>query len=254
MRPIDDIYLLRAESVDRLCSALTTTEKRDMPDPVYRGMAGRKVGVIRASGVVVRENEAGFYGYLDATALADAVEEMDEDDSVNAILMIIDSPGGMCNGTPEAAERIAAVNKPVVVWTPGLLCSAAYWIAASADAILATPSSTVGNVGAYIMHYDLSAIMEAMGVKVELFSSGALKAVGAPGFALTEAQREHIQSRVDSIASSFFDFVSTYRTNASIDIFDGRDVLGKDAEDMGLIDALVYTEEEAVEFAAGLAS
>lgn len=252
MRFTDDIYLVRALSLNRVVAAMETETVGMDGDPIIRGFGGNRLAIVRASGVVVRENGDEWDDYLDATALAETLEEMDEDDSIDGILVVMDSPGGMCNGTPEAAQRIAAIGKPLVMWTPSLMCSAAYWLAASADAIIASQSSIVGNVGAYIMHRDFSKVMESMGIQSKVFSSGALKAVGAMGVALTPEQEAHIQARVDRIAGQFFDWVSTYRDNVSMDVFDGRDVLGIDAVEMGLIDDVVDTESEAVEFLANM--
>jgi protease-4 len=252
MIQLDDILLIRAQDARRL-HAMTDdraeVERERMP--AYGG-GRRQVGVIRASGVVVRESD-GFEGYLDATQLAEEIEEMDEDPSVSSILLVLDTPGGMVNGTPEAASRIAAIDKPVTVWTPGLLCSAGYWLAASADMILAAPSASVGSIGAYVVTADLTAMYERMGVKLDVIASGPLKGAGAGGTPLTPGQRAFIQSRIDRIGETFADFVLTYRPMIEPEAMNGCDVMGTDAVDLGLVDGLALTEDEAIETAEALA-
>lgn len=251
MIQLDDILLIRAQDARRLhvmSDERAEVERERMP--AYGG-GRRQVGVIRASGVVVRESD-GYEGYLDATQLAETVEEMDEDPSVASILIVLDTPGGMVNGTPEAATRIARINKPVTVFTPGLLCSAGYWLAASADMILAAPSASVGSIGAYVVTADLTAMYQRMGVKLDVIASGPLKGAGAGGTPLSPEQRAFIQSRIDRIGETFADFVLTYRPMIDPEAMDGRDVMGTDAVDLGLVDGLAMTEDEAIEQAEAL--
>jgi hypothetical protein len=68
-------------------------------------------------------------GAVDVDDVMTELDEAEDDPNVRAIILDIDSPGGMVSGTPELADRVAACQKPVYAFTAGQMCSAAYWIA-----------------------------------------------------------------------------------------------------------------------------
>lgn len=200
--------------------------------------AGR-IAIIEISGMLMRGCK-GYeqWGFCDYAVVADAIQDADNDDNIDRIVLIVDSPGGSVMGAPECAAAIAGVNKPLLVFTSGMLCSAAYWITCSADMIVATPSSSVGSIGVYSPFYDTSGAMEQMGVDVQVFSSGEQKGAGFPGTSLTDAQAQRIQQDVNAIAADFQGEVLTHRPQVDLSLFDGRDVSGKEAERLGLVDSL----------------
>jgi len=195
---------------------------------------------------------SGWYGCIDYDALAESIAEADADERVKVVCLEMGSTGGCCNGAQECAERIAAIGKPLVVYTPGLLCSAAYFVAASADAIVAAPSSMVGNIGAYLVFYDSSKLFGDVGIKVQVISSGELKATGVDGTQLTEAQVADLQAGVNGEFNAFFSHVTSYRDGLDISLADGRPVFGRDAVAVGLTDGIANTLEDAIEAWAGM--
>lgn len=207
--------------------------------------AGR-LAIIPIRGVLMRD-VAGLecWGLADYSTISDAVEDADGDDNIDAIVLVVDSPGGGVMGCQEAAAKIAAVSKPVLVFTSGLLCSAAYWLTASADLIVCTPSSAVGSIGCYRPFWDQSGMFEQEGISVQLFASGAQKGAGYPGTSLSDEQAALIQSQVDEIASDFQTEVLTHR-DVDLSLFDGRDVRGKEAVELGLADIVAVDFGEAV--------
>jgi signal peptide peptidase SppA len=249
------IFAIRPEVTSEAVEALRPKKSQDEPvsTPPYEliefedEMTGMEmsVAVIKARGVLAL-NVDGWFGCCDLDELAEEIEEADADANVTAIIVEMDSPGGTVNGTPEAAERIARISKPLMVWTDGELCSAAYWITASADVIYATPSSVVGSVGCVLAFYDYSAMLDQSGIKVQVFRSGELKAAGYPGTALSEAEAAHFQSMVSEVGSDFAEWVTTYRDNVDVDVFDGRAVSGKQGVRLGLLDGVFVTREEAI--------
>jgi len=69
------------------------------------------------------------------------------DPAVKAILLDVDSPGGVVTGIDDFAARVAAARKPVVTYVAGMAASAAYWIAAASQAIIADRSAELGSIG-----------------------------------------------------------------------------------------------------------
>jgi ClpP class serine protease len=121
-------------------------------------------------------------------------------------------------------------SKPVYAFSSGLMCSAAYWIASQARAIYATPSAQVGSIGVVQAVIDNSAALDKAGLKVEVFSVGKYKAMGAPGTPLTDDQRELIQSNLAEIAAEFHDAVLSRGRAIPAEAMEGQTFSGKQAQ------------------------
>lgn len=147
------------------------------------------------------------------------------------ILLEVDSPGGTVMGTPEIADLVASKPRKTVVYTEDMMASAAYYIGAGADAIVASASSLVGSIGVYIPWMDRSAQYAAAGVKPDpiVNAGGDLKAMGFGG-TLTTAQRTHLQEAVDNDFAEFKRHVTTYRALPDSamrgQVMNGREALG----------------------------
>lgn len=127
------------------------------------------------------------------------------DPEVGAIVIDIDSPGGVVDGIPEAAAELRALRgtKPIIAHANSMAASAAYWLAAQADEVVMTPSGAVGSIGVYATHRDLSGAMEMMGVKNTLISAGKYKTEGNPYEPLSDEAKAHIQQDVDHFYGLF---------------------------------------------------
>ncbi len=157
--------------------------------------------ILRKPGLMARV----IMGATDSEEIGAAVSEAGQRDDIKAVFLNIDSPGGTVAGTPELAAAVASLDaqKPVYAFSSGLMASAAYWIASQARAIYATPSTKVGSIGVVQAVIDESAALDKAGIKVEVFSVGKYKAMGAPGTPLTNDQRELINSNLAEIAGEF---------------------------------------------------
>jgi ClpP class serine protease len=110
------------------------------------------------------------------------------------------------------------------------MASAAYWIASQARAIYATPSAQVGSIGVVQAVVDRSAAINAAGIKVEVFSVGKYKAMGAPGTPLTDDQRELIQSNLAEIAGEFHAAVLAKGRAIPAEAMEGQTFSGRQAQ------------------------
>jgi signal peptide peptidase SppA len=177
-----------------------------------------------------------FFGITSTDILQRAIEDADADTSVRAVMLHVDSPGGIVFGVPECAAAVKACAKPVMAYNGGQMDSAAYWIGSQASAIYATPSSRTGSIGAYIAILDMSRYFDKQGMEMQVFRSGENKGMGLPGTSLTDSQRERMQARVDKIGTAFRTAVSQRRPYVSADIMDGDDYDTDDAASAKLID------------------
>lgn len=165
------------------------------------------------------------------------------DDSIGAIQLHIDSPGGTVAGTEELVADIveAGKRKPVFAHVSDLGASAAYWVASAAHRITATRSSLIGSIGTYAVVSDFSGFAAKEGVKVHVVRAGDFKGAGVPGTEVTAAQLAETQRIVDGLNQLFLDGVASGR-KMSIErvkmVADGRVHIAGDAVSLGLIDAV----------------
>ena len=197
------------------------------------------IGTVVIEGPILRK--PGLFarvlmGAVGSEEIGDALREAGERDDIKAVFLDIDSPGGAVAGTPELASAVASINerKPVYAFSSGLMCSAAYWIASQARAIYATPSAQVGSIGVVQAVIDDSAALASEGIKVEVFSVGKYKSIGAPGTPLTDDQRELIQSNLAEIAGEFHTAVLARGRSIPAEAMEGQTFSGRQAQRFNL--------------------
>ena len=208
------------------------------------------IGIIPIKGVIGKglSKMEKSCGATDIKDIATELQELINDPACKCILLDIDSPGGTVTGVPELAAKIAAADetKPVIAFTDGQMDSAAYWLASGARLIVASPSAEVGSIGVYMPWADYTKAYETEGVKVEVIKNtgGTFKGMGMPGTALTDDQRQHLQSRVDEIFSMFTQSVNR-KQRVKAEAMRGQTFMGESAKSVGLI-GVVGDFEDAI--------
>ena len=197
------------------------------------------IGVVAIDGAMMRKPDVFarvLFRAADSNMIGDALREAGARDDIKAVFLEIDSPGGTVAGTPELAATVKSVNerKPVYAFSSGLMASAAYWVASQARAIYATPSAQVGSIGVVQAVIDDSAALDAEGIKVEVFSVGKYKAMGAPGTPLTDDQRDLIRSNLAEIAQEFHAAVLSGGRSIPAEAMEGQTFSGRQAQRFNL--------------------
>jgi len=182
-------------------------------------------------------------GAIDMQDVMDEIYAFEHDPNARGAILDIDSPGGTFSGTPELAAavmRARDAGKPVMAFTNGMMCSAAYWVGCAATAVWATPSADVGSIGVYSYLVDRSKQFEAAGLRPEVISSGQFKGMMAPGVPLTKEHRAHLQERIFEMAEMFYEHVESMR-GSSVNRADmqGQVFKARGAAERGLIDGVV---------------
>jgi signal peptide peptidase SppA len=224
--------------------------RQEPPRPAARARPG--LGILRVTGVL--EYHPGFLSELFGlgTSTSDlrlAVRALGDDPEIKAIALIVDSPGGDVAGLQELAAEIRAVRrrKPVLAIADPMAASAALWIAAQASEFIVTPSGSVGSVGIYGTHEDISQLAEKVGIRVTLVSAGKYKTEGNPYEPLGADARAYMQSQVDSYFRTFIDDLALGRkvSPAKVvrDYGEGRMLLAADALRAGLVDRIGTLED-----------
>lgn len=180
-----------------------------------------------------------------------------DDPDVSSVVIDVDSPGGLVDMVPETAAEIRALasSKPIVAVANTMAASAAYWLASQADELAVSPSGQVGSIGVYVVHRDLSAMQQQMGVATTMVSAGKFKTEGNPFEALSASAQAAMQQDVDDIYGLFTTDVATGRGATVAEIRDGygqgRMVLAGRAGDAGMADS-VETLDDVVSRLAGI--
>lgn len=198
-----------------------------------------------------------FSGGTSTEIFAKAFRSALADESVRAIVLDVDSPGGTVYGVDELAGEIfrARGKKPIVAAVNSLAASAAYWIASAADEIAVTPGGEVGSIGVYAMHVDESQLDEKVGLKITLISAGKFKTEGNPFEPLSGDARGAIQKRVDEYYDMFAGAVvrnrSTTAAAARKGFGEGRVVGAKEAVELGMADRIATLDQILARLAGG---
>ena len=162
-----------------------------------------------------------------------------KDPQAKAILVRINSPGGSTGATQEIAEemdKIRSSGKPIIISMGDMCASAGYWLASKGNYIFASPATITGSIGVY-----MEDLMDKLGIKNEKIKSGAHKDILSMYRPMTGEEKEMVQTMVDDIYNQFVQTVADGRKmdeNKVRSIADGRILTGKQAQDLGLVDAM----------------
>lgn len=176
----------------------------------------------------------------------------DKDPECERIVLAFHSPGGTVTGIPELAAKIRDVGtrKDVIAYSDGMCCSAALWLASQAETFLVSTSSIIGSVGVRCMVLDESDRLAKEGVKVESFTSGKFKDMGASYKPMTDEERAMMKARVESLGTAFRAALTAHRSIAAEDM-EGQSFTGVEAVAKGFADGLADDLEEVLAIAAG---
>lgn len=207
-----------------------------------------RVAVIHVDGAIVggEENPLELNGTSTTTSgsLMKKFRKARQDDSVKAVLLRVDSPGGSAAATQEAArelQRLKDSGKPVIVSMGDTAASGAYWLSALGDVIYANPSTITGSIGVYMGYYDLQGLSQKLGVSEEKIKSGAHKDIFSPFRPMTDEERQMTQEMVNDMYNQFVAVVAQGRhmdENKVRALADGRVFTGEQAKAAGLVDTM----------------
>ncbi|EBA18392.1 Periplasmic serine protease [Roseobacter sp. SK209-2-6] len=192
--------------------------------PVYamEPIQGRRgtVHLLRLHGTIMPRGGmmARMSGGASLEMFQKAFSQAASDAHAQAIVIEVDSPGGMVEQVQETASMIYSARRsgrPIVAVANSLAASAAYWIASAADELVVTPSGRVGSIGVYTMHDNLAVALEKAGIERSVISAGARKVESLPFGKLAPEARAATQAQVDATYERFTHDVAEFRGVAS---------------------------------------
>lgn len=207
----------------------------------YKGL-----GILPISGPIFGKANlmTEFSGAQSLESFTKDFREMMVDDSINSILLQIDSPGGTDQLVHETGDLIheARSTKPIYAIADGQMGSAALWLGSQANEIYSTQSGSVGSIGAYTVHEDRSKADADAGRKYTFISAGPFKTEANPHEPLSAEAKAYHQEGIDELYGQFVDVVARGRNVTTDKVKDdfggGRMMTPSKALEAGLIDGI----------------
>lgn len=184
-------------------------QARDARRSAAASASNGSVAVIPVYGVVTQRGNMMDAlcggGSVSTQQLAASIADAINDETIGAIVLDVNSPGGEVYGVEEVADVIYAARgqKPIIAYANALAASAAYWIASQATEFHMTPSGDVGSIGVLCAHEDWSKFNAENGINVTYISAGKFKTEMNPDAPLSDEAQAFQQSRVNDYYSSF---------------------------------------------------
>jgi len=197
-----------------------------------------KIALVHLDGIITAGAPTGLGsgGIVTASAVGAAIREAADDDTVKAIVLRINSPGGSALASDLIWRAVvqAAEVKPVVASMGSVAASGGYYVAMAADRVLADPGTVTGSVGVFGGKFDFEGLYGKIGVRREVLARGRNATIYANTGGFSDSERERVRSLIDE---TYRDFVQKAA--------DGRDM--EFAEMEALARGQVWTGAEAVE-------
>jgi protease IV len=215
---------------------------------------GAKVAVVEVEGVIGVSAERS----LDSEGIVRTLGEYRDDPSVRAVVLRINSPGGVVAPTQEiftAVRRLREAKKPVVASLGSVAASGGYYVAVAADRIYASPGTLTGSIGVVMQLANLEGLLKKVGVEYVVVKAGAYKDVGNLARAMTPEERRILQALLDDVYDQFILAVADGRGLEPKDVrafAEGRIYSGRQAHGLKMVDDLGGLED-AIEAAAKMA-
>jgi protease IV len=200
----------------------------------FSGGFGSKIAVVKIEGVILEPEE-----------LLAQLKKYGEDDSIKAIVLHVNTPGGGVAASQEVHEMVKRIRdekkKRVVAFIESVGASGGYYIASATHKIYAEPGSIVGSIGVIAQWYNYGDLLTWAKLKDITFKAGEFKDVGSPTRDVTPAERVYLQSLIDDMHGQFINAVAEGRKLEVEEvraIADGKVWTGQQAVSLKLVDQL----------------
>lgn len=195
-------------------------------------ITGEKVGILEIKGIIKGSNPT-----------LNNLVKLAENKHIKAIVLRVDSPGGTVGPSQEICLEIMKIRKkkPIVASLGSIAASGGYYIASSANKIIASPGTITGSIGVKMEFINIQELLKKLGLEQEVIKSGAFKDIGSPIRRMSKEERVLIEKLIKDVHKQFVKAIANGR-NLSLDkvqeIADGRIFTGEEAKKLGLVDKL----------------
>jgi protease-4 len=207
---------------------------------------GEKIAVVYIEGPIISSKR-----------VIEELKDYEEDDSVKALVLRVNSPGGGVAPSQEIFRVVKRISeqKHVVTSMGALAASGGYYISAPSSVIVANPGTLTGSIGVIMEIPNIENLMDKIGIKTQVIKSGELKDMGSSFRKMSKKDREVLQGIIDDVYEQFITDVAEMRSMDLEDVrvlADGRILTGSQALKAGLVDKMGGLDD-AIDVAAELA-
>ncbi len=197
----------------------------------FRGF-GNKIGVVDLEGVIISPK-----------IVVDQLKKFGDDDSIKAIILHVNSPGGGVAASEEIYREVKRIRddkkKRIVASIESVGASGAYYVSSATNKIYADKGSIVGSIGVIAEWVNYGDLLHWATLKDITTKAGEFKDTGSPTRDMTPAEKEYLQSLIDNMHGQFIQAVADGRKTKFDDIkaiANGKVWTGEQALSMKLID------------------
>jgi protease-4 len=228
-----------------------------------RSSSKPKIAVIYASGVITTgKSEEGLWSAetIGSTTMIEAIRQAEKDDTVKAIVLRVDSPGGSALASDLIWNELKRSQKPVIASMSDTAASGGYYISMAARKIYAEPGTLTGSIGVVGGKLAIGGTLGKIGITTEVISRGAHSGILSTDKPFSDSERQAMTALMKDIYDQFLDKALAGRHKAGkkmtrsqlVKLAGGRVWTGRQAKENGLIDEL-GTLQDAIAAARTLA-
>lgn len=219
---------------------------------VLSGESSPCVALIHVRGVLSMDPDSGLLGERPSMVqeVASRLAMAAQDPDVAAVVLAVDSPGGSVTASDVLHEMVRRhkeeTGQKVVAAFMTIAASGGYYMSASADEIVAHPTTITGSIGTIMLLPRITGLMDTLGIEVEAIRSGEFKDMASPFRATTDQERSMLQAIIESHNARFLQVVAEGRglTDEQVAAFsDARILTAQQALNLGLVDSLGYLDD-----------
>ncbi len=194
--------------------------------------SGEKVGVVEITGSI-----------SDSKKALKAIHQFAEADSIKAVVIRVDSPGGAVGPSQEIYDAVKKLSakKKVVASMGSIAASGGFYIASAAEKVFANAGTLTGSIGVVMEVPNVAGVLKWAGVEVNTVTAGKMKDSGSPFRAMTDDEKKYFEAILKDVHEQFIEAVAAGR-KMKVDevrpLADGRVFSGRQAKEAKLVDEL----------------
>lgn len=226
-----------------------------LKETTVMGKGKEKILVVDISGIISEEEKRGIAGLSGEPDMVTRIKEeliaAARDKHIKAVILRINSPGGTVTASDMIYHEIEQFKKTtgnkVIACIMDLGASGGYYVAVSADKIVAHPTTVTGSIGVIMLNLSVEGLMQKIGVKDTSIKTGEHKDMGSPLKTMTDEERKIFQGVLDNMYERFLSVIAENRKELTLaelrSLADGRIYTARQALEYGLIDQIGYLDE-----------
>lgn len=229
-------------------------QPRPLEEQRIEGSGDRKIVLVDLSGFISDKESGGALRPQPSPVVQvrEALQKAADDPDVAGVILRINSPGGTVAASDIIHHEIVGFRTrtriPVYAVITGIGASGGYYAAAGCDEISAHPAAVTGSIGVLVMKFQITALMDKIGISEQTVKSGAMKDIMSPFRAGTPEENRLVQGIIDELHGRFIDTVLARPGNRLsreqvIAVADGRIYTAQQALNAGIIDRVAYLDE-----------